>query len=168
MGCCDRFKNIGECSGEEKCDNAFFYCLRQSNTAPDDDPSSPRLCGFHNVNGITTAANPDGETIDFTRDRVLGQPNPLKLAGITPKWMVLRKIIKLICTVKPVYSIVTTSGPPKLCQNQRYKQYWDITKWSLKRDGLLIAGFSPKGVREVQHHSDGAHFSFMWLKNNVF
>ena len=24
-------------------------------------------------------------------------------------------------------------------------------------------GFSPEGVREVQHHSDGAYFSFMWL-----
>ena len=28
-------------------------------------------------------------------------------------------------------------------------------------------GFSPTGVREVQHHSDGAHFSFKWLKQCI-
>ena len=31
----------------------------------------------------------------------------------------------------------------------------------------MIPGFFPKGVREVQHHSDGAHFFFMWLKQCI-
>ncbi len=87
-GCCDNSANLGVCSREEKCDSAFFYCLREYATPPDSDPTRPGLCGFHTSHGVISLANTDGNSIDFSQDTVLGQPNPLKLPGIETTWMV--------------------------------------------------------------------------------
>lgn len=87
-GCCDNSFNVGSCSEEERCDNGFFYCLKDYNSPPDSDPKQPTLCGFHTSDGQISHQNTDGTPIDFAADMVLGIPNPFQLPGITPKWMV--------------------------------------------------------------------------------
>lgn len=87
-GCCDNHSNLGSCQGDERCDNAFFYCLKQLNLPPDSDPAATTLCGFQNNEGRISHINPNGEPIDFSRDRVLDIPNPFTLPGISPQWQV--------------------------------------------------------------------------------
>ena len=87
-GCCDNFANLDTCETEEKCDNAFFYCLKPFNSSVDLDSTHTSRCGFHTGDGRISSLNTDGAPIDFSRRTVLGIPNPFPLTGITPKWTV--------------------------------------------------------------------------------
>ena len=89
IGCCDQFGSLGDCNGLAKCDNAFFYCLRELNTPPDDNPNAPKLCGFNNVGGVISRVNTDAAELDYSQRNVLGLSNPIRLTGITAKWKVL-------------------------------------------------------------------------------
>lgn len=96
VGCCDRFTNLGSCEGADRCDNAFFYCLRELGSPPDEDPTQLRgLCGFHTREGKISQQNVDGEDIDFSQDNVLGLENPISLSGISSRWTVSLFFLKI-------------------------------------------------------------------------
>ncbi len=86
--CCDPELGFGPCSGDERCDTFFIYCLmpRAStaivcpNTVPGFFAISPR-----------TAQN--GATIDFSEPTVLGLPNPFNLTGLTTSWEVMITVL---------------------------------------------------------------------------
>ncbi len=79
--CCDP-GNGGECTGGERCDTYFIYCLmpRFSNVTecPNNGP------GFTLVSSVIT----DGADIDFSQPTVQGLSNPFNLTGITTAWEV--------------------------------------------------------------------------------
>ncbi len=75
--CCDP-GNGGTCSGDERCDTFFAYCLI---------PRTAVEC----PNGlfISRSNAQNGATIDFSQPTVLGLPNPFNLAGLTTAWEVM-------------------------------------------------------------------------------
>ena len=81
--CCDP-DNGGECTGEERCDTYFAYCLRPRSSTNRGCPNTAP--GFI---AISNSASPDGATIDFTQRTVLGLSNPFNLTGITTAWEVM-------------------------------------------------------------------------------
>ncbi len=80
--CCDP-DNGGGCTGGERCDTYFMYCLRpRSSTATECPNTAP---GFTAVSIVS----PDGGDIDFTQPTVLGLSNPFNLTGISTAWEVM-------------------------------------------------------------------------------
>ena len=75
-GCCDDF-SVFECTGDLRCDNYFYYCLRTLWSV-----------GFVCDGGQVSRSEPDGKTINFSQDMVLGLANPLPLNGISDAWNV--------------------------------------------------------------------------------
>ena len=74
-GCCDDF-TVQTCTGQLRCDNQFFYCLRPYNTPPDTE-------GCSDYTGtIRSSVNQNGGQLDFSQPRLLGLPNPLRLQGL--------------------------------------------------------------------------------------
>ena len=72
--CCDDFNHFGSCGGDRRCDSYFIYCLR------------PFGMTGGNCTGFTqrmSMVNTDDESIDFSRNKVLGLENPLLLPGLT-------------------------------------------------------------------------------------
>ncbi len=80
--CCDP-GNGGECTGEERCDTYFIYCLR---------PRFSTTGCKNNERGFTVVSenfSPDGAAIDFSQSTVLGVSNPFNLTGISTAWEVM-------------------------------------------------------------------------------
>ena len=79
-GCCDAHNKTQQmCTGGEKCDTYFYYCLKEL-----------RSLGVTCSGGLFSHISEDSVTqINFSRDRgVQGLRNPLNFNGITNKWMV--------------------------------------------------------------------------------
>ena len=82
--CCDSESGNGPCSGDERCDTFFTYCLMpRASTAIVCPNTAP---GFFAIS-LRTAQN--GATIDFSQPTVLGLPNPFNLTGLTTSWEVV-------------------------------------------------------------------------------
>ncbi len=79
--CCDATRN-NSCTGNARCDNKFYYCLRE--LGAEGVESDPLDCNPL----VTTETNRNGETIEFNQSTVLGLPNPLSLTGLAPQWEV--------------------------------------------------------------------------------
>ena len=79
QGCCDNF-NVFECTGDLRCDNYFYYCLRTI--------FSSRFVNNCDNGRFSNSSEPDGETINFSQDVVLGLANPLPLNGLSDAWNV--------------------------------------------------------------------------------
>ena len=80
FGCCDNPTNTGVCSGVERCDTFFRYCLR---------PLGQRgvECPVNDATGRNTAVfSPDTDVLLDVGDTVLGSDNPLIIFG--PSWTV--------------------------------------------------------------------------------
>ncbi|XP_064394660.1 sushi, von Willebrand factor type A, EGF and pentraxin domain-containing protein 1-like isoform X2 [Halichondria panicea] len=79
--CCDP-RNGGGCTGGERCDTYFTYCLRPRFTeaATIECPNTEPGFTANSTNVV------DGATIDFTQPTVLGLPNPFNLTGISTAW----------------------------------------------------------------------------------
>lgn len=77
LGCCDRF-SMFNCTGDLRCDNQFYYCLRTLGNTGENCLGGQR--------SFNTQYN--GAEVDFGRDRVLGLANPLPLNGISRVWEV--------------------------------------------------------------------------------
>lgn len=77
-GCCDTFSQT-QCSGDQLCENQFYYCLRPFGSVGD-ECTGGRMSTFNN----------NDEDIDFTQSVVLGLPNPLPLASTSLRWNVSR------------------------------------------------------------------------------
>ena len=75
FGCCDQFGTT-VCTGTDRCDTLFTYCLLPFN--------STTLCTPQAVSGTAF----DDRSIDFTQATVLGLPNPLPLSGVSERWEV--------------------------------------------------------------------------------
>ena len=75
FGCCDQFGTT-VCTGTDRCDTLFTYCLLPLN--------STTLCTPQAVSGTAF----DDRSIDFTQATVLGLPNPLPLSGVSERWEV--------------------------------------------------------------------------------
>lgn len=67
VGCCDNFEELGECTGRERCDDVFHFCLRQLGNRQN------TFCGQ-----IISQANINGRPLDFTRGALLGLRNPVR------------------------------------------------------------------------------------------
>ena len=78
--CCDIHSNSGCAEGQ--CDSFFTYCLR----AFGDDDSQEGGCS--NRERMTSDINGDDESIDFSRNRVLGLDNPFHLQGFSNDYTV--------------------------------------------------------------------------------
>ncbi len=77
--CCDPGK--GPCSGWERCDTYFIYCLILR-------ASTATVCTNKE---LTTRSSViwNGADINFSQPTVLGLPNPFKLTGISATWEVI-------------------------------------------------------------------------------
>ena len=80
-GCCDDFY-VQTCTGQLRCDNQFFYCLRSHNT-----PANTTGCRGY-TSTLRSTVNTDGGQIHFSQPTVLGLPNPLRLTGLNNSWQV--------------------------------------------------------------------------------
>ena len=79
-GCCDDFDQTRVCIGEDRCDNTFFYCLRDYSTVVTTESDTPPRCGEANDRlGKLSEINIDGAEIDFTGSNPLGLSNPIPL-----------------------------------------------------------------------------------------
>ena len=87
-GCCDDFTYTGTCHGSDKCDENFFYCLREFGTTSLTDPSKPTRCGENDAFGKLSGDNIDSADIDFSGSTALGLPNPIPLRNNTSGWEV--------------------------------------------------------------------------------
>ena len=81
--CCDP-DNGGTCSGEERCDTFFIYCLMPRASTAIVCPNT--AAGFFAISPRTAQ---NGATIDFSEPTVLGLPNPFNLTGLTTAWEVM-------------------------------------------------------------------------------
>ena len=79
--CCDD-RTLGDCTGTDRCDNMFFYCLRPLGSL--NVETNPFNCGPM----FTSEVNEDAAPIDFDQPQVLGLSNPLTLVGPTVAWQV--------------------------------------------------------------------------------
>jgi hypothetical protein len=86
-GCCDDFDNTRTCTGTEKCDNTFFYCLRPKGTVEPHNTDPSRRCEEGDRFGMLSSINIDSAPLNFTHDYVMGLPNPVPLCG-TNEWKV--------------------------------------------------------------------------------
>ena len=75
--CCDMLNGHCVVPG---CDNVFYYCLR-----PIGSYSSG--AGYHG-GMLSHGVNNDDAPLNFSRDTVLGLPNPLPLLGLSAQWTV--------------------------------------------------------------------------------
>ena len=87
--CCDPANNGGGCTGGERCDTYFTYCLRPRFTeaATIECPNTEPGFTANSTNVV------DGATIDFSQPTVLGLPNPFNLTGISTAWEVLITVV---------------------------------------------------------------------------
>ena len=85
-GCCDDFDIPGTCTGHTKCDENFFYCLREFGTPK----QTPTRCGENDAFGKLSGDNIDSAEIDFSGNTALGLPNPIPLRNNTSGWEVSR------------------------------------------------------------------------------
>ena len=72
--CCDDAEDFGACSGSQRCDSYFTYCLR---------PFGSEGKGCAHKENWTSTVNENDRGIHFSRKTVLGLENPLKLPGLT-------------------------------------------------------------------------------------
>ena len=70
--CCDSYDTT--CSGNERCDSFFFYCLRPL--------GEDRLGCLDNETRAESSSNENDRPINFSRSRVLGLDNPQKFSGL--------------------------------------------------------------------------------------
>ncbi|XP_064395025.1 delta-like protein C [Halichondria panicea] len=78
--CCDSEPGNGLCSGGERCDTYFIYCLM---------PRASTAIGCSNATSgftLVSSVSPDGADIDFSQPTALGLPNPFLLTGISTAW----------------------------------------------------------------------------------
>lgn len=87
VGCCDNFSNPRTCTGRDRCDETFYYCLRNYRTVSA-LTANPKRCGEHDRMGKLSGVNIDSKEIDFSQSSALGLPNPIPLRGITFQWKV--------------------------------------------------------------------------------
>jgi hypothetical protein len=80
-GCCDDFLNTRTCTGTDRCDNTFFYCLRPKGTVEPMNTASSERCGADDRLGKLSGINIDSAPLNFSQDHVLGLPNPIPLRG---------------------------------------------------------------------------------------
>ena len=93
--CCDPANNDVGCTGGERCDTYFAYCLMpRFSTAVGCPRNKP---GF---TPISTTTIVDGADIDFSQPTVLGLSNPFNLTGISTTWGVM---ISLLCYCISIY-----------------------------------------------------------------
>ena len=81
FGCCDKFEETSFCTGTDRCDNYFTYCLREFGTIAASRDCTP------DTTQRSDSQNSGGE-IDFSQAQVLGLENPLQFSGITNNWEV--------------------------------------------------------------------------------
>ena len=74
LGCCDNFSETSECTGSDRCDNSFQYCLRRLGSLPNTNPYHTASCRPVTV----TTSNTDGAELDFNSSILLGRSNPLQ------------------------------------------------------------------------------------------
>ncbi len=85
--CCDSEPGNGLCSGGERCDTYFIYCLM---------PRASTAIGCSNATSgftLVSSVSPDGADIDFSQPTVLGLPNPFLLTGISTAWEVMITVL---------------------------------------------------------------------------
>lgn len=87
-GCCDNFSNTRTCTGNDRCDNTFFYCLRDFGTVTSLNTAGSERCGTNDKFGKLSGINVDSAPLNFSQDNVLGLPNPIPLRGPTIPWQV--------------------------------------------------------------------------------
>ena len=92
-GCCDGLNSTTDsvCSGEQRCDSYFVYCLRVRY-------SSGSGCGSYNATR-RSLTNLNDAAVDFSQSTVLGLENPLTLPGLTNAWdvsVLMNHIISLV------------------------------------------------------------------------
>ncbi len=79
--CCDPANNGGGCTGGERCDTFFVYCLMpRFSTVVECPRNEPE---FTAVSDLIV----DGATIDFSQPTIPGLPNPFNLTGISTAWV---------------------------------------------------------------------------------
>ena len=84
-GCCDRFGSTS-CSGSDRCDSYFNYCLRTLG-------STERGCTY--FGNQRSESNTDDRPLNFSQNMVLGLENPTTLRGLTNTYMVISFTIYL-------------------------------------------------------------------------
>ncbi len=80
--CCDSSRREPSCTGVERCDTFFIYCLVPHASTATQCPS--------NEPGFTAVSDHivNGTDIDFSEPTVLGLSNPFNLTGISRAWEV--------------------------------------------------------------------------------
>ncbi len=99
-GCCDIFIT-SECTGLQKCDNEFFYCVRPlgspsltldtlADTISERSISNraAELQCLQTQAPFRSETNVDGASIDFSQAMFLGVPNPLQFQVTASEWEV--------------------------------------------------------------------------------
>ena len=83
--CCDDHSKA-DCSGDERCDSYFIYCLRPLNFGV----TRLNPCGYpSNGSKMSSFFNRDDAGIsDFSQLRILGLNNPLTLSGLGYSYVV--------------------------------------------------------------------------------
>ena len=72
--CCDS-DNTDKCTGRERCDSFFVYCLRPLGTIDMGCPNNEMFA-------VSVPNEDDGPGIDFSLSRVLGLSNPQSFPGL--------------------------------------------------------------------------------------
>ena len=80
FGCCDRFDEVNECTGDNRCDYIFYYCNRPLGSPPNTDP--------HNIASCQITVPSLNEVPDFNRSVVQQVSNPLKFETRPGSWRV--------------------------------------------------------------------------------
>ena len=117
--CCDDplIPHHSTCTGEDRCDNVFFYCLRRLGS-PLPQVDYVRLSSFRktvsraNELGCTQPSialrshvNLNSVFVNFNSDTVLGLPNPLVFEVTADRWQVSH------CLSYVAYQILRPSSP---------------------------------------------------------
>ena len=85
--CCDDTEDFDVCSGSQRCDSYFTYCLR---------PFGSEGKGCEDKENRTSTINEDDQWMNFSRKTVLGLENPLKLPGLT------NGDRSMVCSLSPI------------------------------------------------------------------
>ena len=85
--CCDSYQT--ECSGRERCDSYFHYCLRPLGEI--------RMGCLANETRADSSINRDDGPIDFSHSRVLGLDNPQNFSGLEDAYKVRSTLSKYTC-----------------------------------------------------------------------
>ena len=72
--CCDGH-DTNKCTGSERCDSYFVYCLRPFGTVD-------MGCLDNEMNAVSLSNEDDGPGIDFSLNKVLGLSNPQNFSGL--------------------------------------------------------------------------------------